>query len=201
MAVRQKNPFEGIDFTREVPVPLRPIHAKWSSSFQCSHSGFRTRLAKSGEELRSHLCTGWAFTIKKNIAAFLTVQADQFRFESDQKGKTISLADGDFEIVPSVKLMVLARDDRAQGAGKALLTWVIDYIIREIVPRLGVRFLTVDAYYEFNTKGKLDYDSGEWYAKKFDFRFVDPHEIPHIGGEYRSMYLDLLPLVEATSAS
>jgi hypothetical protein len=150
--------------------------------------------------LKSHLCTGWVIVCKKSIAAFLTIQADQFRFESSEKGKTISLPDGDFEIVPAVKLTALARDDRAQGAGKALLTWVIDYIISEIVPRLGVRFLTVDAYYEFNAKGKLIYDSGLWYAAKFDFRYVDPNETPYMGGEYRSMYLDLLPLEAAIKA-
>ncbi len=192
----QKNPFEGIDFAREVPVPLQPCHAKWSTSFQCSHAGFRTRLGKTSNELKSHLCTGWAFVFKKGIAAFLTIQADQFRFESKEKGKIISLPDGDFEIIPAVKLTVLARDDRAPGAGKALLTWVIDFIIHEIVPRLGVRFITVDAYYEFNAKGKLVHDSGPWYAAKFDFRYVDPNETPHVNGDYRSMYLDLLPLEE-----
>ncbi|MFI5200958.1 MAG: hypothetical protein ACHQNE_01045 [Candidatus Kapaibacterium sp.] len=196
MASRRKNPFDGIDFTREVPVLLRPVHSKWSKSFQCSRPGFRTRLGKSGDELNSHLCTGWACVFKKRVAAFLTIQADQFRFESTEKGKTVSLPDGDFAIIPAVKLMVLARDDRAKGAGKALLLWVIDFIIREIVPRLGVRFITVDAYYEFDAYGKLAYDSGPWYADKFDFRYVDPNESPHPDGEYRSMYLDLLPLEE-----
>ena len=146
------------------------------------------------------MCTGWAYVFKKRIAAFLTIQADQFRFESTERGKTVSLPDGDFAILPAVKLMVLARDDRAKGAGKALLTWAIGFIIREIVLRLGVRFLTVDAYYEFDAHGKLAYDSGPYYAEKFDFRYVDPNERPHSGGEYRSMYLDLLPLEEAMKA-
>ncbi|HET6402682.1 MAG TPA: hypothetical protein VFH95_14960 [Candidatus Kapabacteria bacterium] len=200
MASRRRNPFEGIDFNREKPVPLRPVHAKGSTSFQCLRAGFRTRLGKSSDELKSHICTGWAYVLKRRIAAFLTIQADQLRFESAEKGKTVSLPDGDFEIVPAVKLMVLARDSRATGAGKALLAWVIDYIIREIVPRLGVRFLTVDAYYEFDARGKLDYDSGPYYAEQFDFRYVDPKERPHPDGEYRSMYLDLLPLEEAMKA-
>ena len=106
------------------------------------------------------------------------------------------MPDGDFDIVPAVKLTVLARDDRAPGAGKALLTWTIDFIIREIVPRLGVRFLTVDAYYEFDKKGALAYDTGPYYANEFDFRYVDSTEKPQRGSEYRSMYLDLLPLIE-----
>ena len=196
MASRPRNPFEGIDFNHEKPVPLRPLHATWSASFQCSRAGFRTRLGKSSDELKSHICTGWAYVLKRKIAAFLTIQADQLRFESADKGKTVSLPDGDFEIVPAVKLMVFARDRRARGAGKALLAWVIDYIVQEIVPRLGVRFLTVDAYYEFDPQGKL-YDTGPYYAEQFDFRFVDPTEKPCAGGEYRSMYLDLLPAIQS----
>jgi hypothetical protein len=199
MASRSNNPFDGIDFTRGTPVPLRAIHAKWSKSFQCERAGFRTRLGKSGDELKSHLCTGWAYVFKKRVAAFLTIQAGQFKYESSEKRKKVSLADGDFTIIPAVKLLVLARDGRAKGAGKALLTWVIDFIIREMVPDLGLRFITVDAYYEFDVHGKLDYDSGPWYAEKFDFRYADPNERPHPDGEYRSMYLDLLPLIEATN--
>ena len=195
----RKNPFEGIDFSREVPVPLQPSHAKWSKAFRCAQAGFRTRLGKSGEELKSHLCTGWAYVVKKNVAAFLTIQADQLRIESGERRKTVSLKDGDFTTIPAVKLMVLARDDRANGAGKALLTWTIGFIIREIVPRIGVRFLTVDAYYEFDSHGKLTYDSGPYYATQFDFRYVDSEEKPRKGGEYRSMYLDLLPLEVAVT--
>ncbi len=196
MVSRRKNPFDGVDFASEVPVPLATAHTKWSKKFQCSHAGFRSRLGRIGNELKSHLCTGWALVSERSIAAYLTIQADQFRFESTERGKTISLPDGDFAIVPAVKLIVLARHDRAQGAGKALLTWVIDYIIREIVPRLGVRFITVDAYYEFNSHGEI-YDSGPYYASQFDFRYVNSKEEPSQGGEYRSMYLDLLPLIDS----
>lgn len=63
----------------------------------------------------------------------------------------------------------------------------------EIAPTVGVRFITVDALY--NIDETPPYDASSFY-EKFGFRFVNTEEpLPPLT-PYRTMYLDLKPLID-----
>jgi hypothetical protein len=47
----------------------------------------------------------------------------------------------DFSQIPVERL--------TQGAGRHLVEWAIEYVVSEIVPVVGVRFVTVDALYDY----------------------------------------------------
>jgi hypothetical protein len=74
-----------------------------------------------------------------------------------------------------------------------LLEWAIDYVITEVVPVVGVRFITVDSLYDADVEPT--YDASSFYVK-LGFELADPTKpLPPIN-PYRTMYLDLKPLIE-----
>jgi hypothetical protein len=74
------------------------------------------------------------------------------------------------------------------------MEWAIDYVITEVITVIGVRFITVDALYDFDVEPA--YDASGFYAK-LGFEFADPTESLPPFNPYRTMYLDLKPLMEA----
>jgi GNAT superfamily N-acetyltransferase len=90
----------------------------------------------------------------------------------------------------------IAVDRRAEGAGRRLLEWAVEYIAENIAPHVGVRFITVDALYDSDTTPP--YDASGFY-KKFGFQFVNTEESLPPSVPYRTMYLDLKPLLDAMS--
>ncbi|MEI6332593.1 MAG: hypothetical protein WCP16_25405 [Pseudanabaena sp. ELA645] len=74
------------------------------------------------------------------------------------------------------------------------MEWAIDYVITEVVPIIGVRFITVDALYDFDVDPAYD---ASGFHEKLGFEFADPIEpLPPVN-PYRTMYLDLKQLMEA----
>ena len=84
-------------------------------------------------------------------------------------------------------------DRRTKGLGVRLMEWAIDYVITEVVPVIGVRFITVDALYDFDVEPA--YNASGFY-EKLGFEFADPTEVLPPINPYRTMYLDLKPLME-----
>jgi hypothetical protein len=74
------------------------------------------------------------------------------------------------------------------------MEWAIDYVITEVVPIIGVRFITVDALYDFDVDPAYD---ASGFHEKLGFEFADPIESLPPVNPYRTMYLDLKPLMEA----
>ena len=72
----------------------------------------------------------------------------------------------------------------------------MEYVAAEISPTVGVRFMTVDALYDPDTTPP--YDASGFY-EKFGFQFVAPNESLPRSVPYRTMYLDLKPLIDLLS--
>lgn len=95
---------------------------------------------------------------------------------------------------PAVKIGWLAADPRAKGSGRRLMDWAMRYAVLELVPKLGIRFMTVDALFDTELPEK-PYDASGFY-EKLGFRFTNPDEtLPPLDG-FRTMYFDLMPLIE-----
>jgi GNAT superfamily N-acetyltransferase len=103
-----------------------------------------------------------------------------------------------YQTFPAVKIGLLAADRRAKGAGRRLVEWAIEYVAGELASTIGVRFLTVDALYDVDETPP--YDASGFY-EKFGFRFVNAEEILPPSTPYRTMYLDLKPLIDLFAGS
>jgi GNAT superfamily N-acetyltransferase len=118
--------------------------------------------------------------------------AENFALSSED---TLLLQEGvKYRTFPAVKIGLLAVDRRTKGLGVRFMEWAIDYVITEVVPIIGVRFITVDALYDFEVEPA--YDASGFY-EKLGFEFADPMESLPPVNPYRTMYLDLKPLMEA----
>ena len=124
------------------------------------------------------------------LTGYITLLADKLEVED-----ALLIQEGvKYRTFPSVKIGLLAVDRRTKGLGIRLMEWAIDYVITEVVPIIGVRFITVDALYDFDVEPA--YDASGFY-EKLGFEFADPAEpLPPVN-PYRTMYLDLKPLIEA----
>lgn len=115
-----------------------------------------------------------------------------------------------YRTFPAVKIGLLAvdsavqtlRERRTKGLGTRLMDWairqsrhfVIDYVIEEVVPIIGARFITVDALYDADVEPA--YDASGFYTK-LGFEFAVPNDpLPPVN-PYRTMYFDLKELMEA----
>jgi GNAT superfamily N-acetyltransferase len=98
-----------------------------------------------------------------------------------------------YRTFPAIKIGLLAVDRRTKGLGVRLIEWAIDYAITEVLPVVGVRFITVDALYDFDIEPA--YDAAGFY-EKLGFEFADPTEPLPPTKPYRTMYLDLKLLME-----
>jgi GNAT superfamily N-acetyltransferase len=136
-----------------------------------------------------------------NVAAlndFNNETAGELLVKSVYAGSTmeyITIQEGvKYRTFPAVKIGLLAVDRRTKRLGVRLMEWAIDYVITEVVPIIGVRFITVDALYDFDVDPA--YDASGFY-EKLGFEFADPIESLPPVNPYRTMYLDLKPLMEA----
>jgi hypothetical protein len=66
-------------------------------------------------------------------------------------------------------------------------------VVSEIVPVVGVRFVTVDALYDRDVEPA--YDASGFYTK-LGFDFANPYESLPPEMPYRTMYFDLKPVIE-----
>ncbi len=190
-----KPKFADIDFSPDSVqqwTPDLPI----GQGFRCSRGEFVSfwRKGRVRRDVESSLCTCWIIRNNNDLAGYLTLSAD--KLSATDREPLLGDEDVPYQSFPAVKIGLLASDDRAKGVGKALVLWALEYAAIEISPRLGVRFMTVDALYDPDT----GYDISGYYAR-FGFQYANPGEFLPPADGYRTMYFDLLPLIQAFASS
>lgn len=159
--------------------------------FRCSRPEFNTfwRKGRVQREVEASVCSCWILRHNSALAGYITLLADKL---SASEGPLLSGENILYETFPAIKIGLLAADERAKGAGSCLIDWVLEFISTKIAPNVGVRFVTVDALYDPDE----EYDVSTYY-RRWGFEYAYPDEpLPPPDG-FRTMYLDLLPFIEA----
>lgn len=183
--------FHNVDFT-DLPVTQFDFSSPPDpKGFRCLRSEFVSfwKGDRITREIESSVCHAWYLMHTDGFAGYVTLLADKFKIgEGVQK----LLDEGvEYDSFPAVKIGLLAADKRAKGAGKRLVEWSLAYIATELWPKVGIRFVTVDALYDPDSS----YDASPYY-KKFGFRYANPHDTKPTDVPFNTMYLDILALVE-----
>lgn len=184
------NRFEGVDFARLAVRRLEPDSPPSPEGFRPLRAEFSTFWKKGRvfRELRSRLAGCWYLECDGKLVAYITLLADRLTAE-------LPLLESEgvrYRTFPAVKIGLLAADQRAKGAGTALMRWAFLYTITELCPRLGIRFLTVDALHDPDD----GYDVAPYY-ERFGFLHAAADALPKPGEHYRTMFFDLKPLLDA----
>jgi hypothetical protein len=136
----------------------------------------------------------WDIIEDGKLVGYITLLADRLQVldrESHPKRILKKKEKIEYDSFPAIKIGLLAADKRAPKAGKRLMLWAIEYAAVEIAPKLGVRFITVDAAYDRDTK-PTHYDISEYYAKLgFEYAIVGQELPPPEDKPFRTMYFDL----------
>lgn len=184
--------FSGIDFSKHDVIEFNPDQPDVGKGFRCGRGEFVSYIKgeKIRNELRSSTSKCWLLSCRDGLAAYVTLLADKLTMG------TPILIDEDvrYTTFPAVKVGWLAADPRAKGSGSRLMEWAMEYVVLELVPRLGIRFLTVDALYDADLPGE-PYDASGFYYK-LGFRFTNPDEENPPSDGFRTMYFDLMPLIQ-----
>lgn len=181
--------FEGVDFSRLHPQRLDPENPPVVSGFRPKRPEFSSHLKKRVlRDCTSHLAACWFLAHEDGFAAYITLMADRLSV-------TPPLLESEgvkYRTFPAIKIGLLAADARAKGAGTALLKWAFGYAVTEVSPRLGLRYITVDALFDPDT----GYDAAPYY-EKFGFIHADLDAPVTRDTPYRTMFFDLRPLILA----
>ncbi len=173
-------PVHRLDFSAPPPAEgFRPLRPEFST---CWKKGRVLR------EVGANLAGCWYLAPQGNLAAYINLLADRLTLE-------LPVLEGEgirYRTFPAVKIGLLAADHRAKGAGAALMRWAFLYTVRELCPRLGARFLTVDAVHDPDD----GYDLADYYAR-FGFQHASADTQPKSGEHFSTMFFDLKPLIEA----
>ena len=186
--------FAGVDFS-EFPVEHLTSELTISGQgFRCLRGEFVTywRQGRIQRDIDACISQCWILRSEDSLAGYITLLTDKLELD-----EPILLDEGvQYRSFPAIKIGLLAVDRRAKGAGRRLVEWAVEYVAAEISPTVGVRFMTVDALYDPDTTPP--YDASGFY-EKFGFQFVDPNESLPSSVPYRTMYLDLKPLIDLLS--
>jgi GNAT superfamily N-acetyltransferase len=183
--------FADIDFSQMPVERVTPDLSGLGQGFRCARGEFVTywRQGRIQREINARISQCWVLRSEDSLAGYVTLIAD--KLDLDQP---ILIDEGvQYQTFPAIKIGLLAADKRAKGAGRRLVEWSIEYVASEIAPAIGVRFLTVDALYDEDMTPP--YDASGFY-QKFGFRFVNAEEVLPPSTPYRTMYLDLKPLID-----
>ncbi|MEG4331810.1 MULTISPECIES: hypothetical protein [unclassified Microcoleus] len=186
--------FAGVDFSDLAVEQLTSALAISGQGFRCLRGEFVTywRQGRIQREIDAHISQCWILRCEDSLAGYITLLADKLEVD-----ESILLDEGvQYRSFPAIKIGLLAVDRRAKGAGRRLVEWAVEYVAAEVSPTVGVRFMTVDALYDPDTIPP--YDASGFY-EKFGFQFVDPNESLPPSVPYRTMYLDLKPLIDLLS--
>lgn len=186
--------FDGIDFSQQ---PVQLLTAELAGclgpGFRCVRPEFVTfwKRGRIAREQAAALCQCWVVAQGDALAGYVTLLTDMLRLEAP-----LLQAEGvKYKTLPAVKIGLLAADHRARGAGRRLVEWALEYAALELAPRVGLRFVTVDAFFDPDN----GYDASGFY-QKLGFRFANPHETLPPPQSYRTLYFDLKPLIDAFAA-
>lgn len=191
--------FDGIDFAFYEVTKLTPaLEETLGQGFRCKRGEFSTfwKRGRIAREERAYISRCWVVTANKLLAGYITLLTDKLELEEPPlAGEGVK-----YKTMPAVKIGLLASDYRAKGTGRRLVEWALEYVASELINKVGVRFMTVDAFYDKDPdKYGVHYDASGFY-EKIGFNFVNPDEaLPPTDG-YRTMYFDLKPLIELIEA-
>lgn len=188
--------FTDVDFSA-IPVErVTPALAELGQGFRCARGEFVTywRKGRIQREINARISQCWILQCEDSLAGYITLIADKLEIDRP------ILIDEDvrYQTFPAIKIGLLAADKRAKGAGRRLVEWAIECVAGEIAPTIGVRFTTVDAMYDADLTPY--YDASGFY-EKFGFKFVNSEESLPPSTPYRTMYLDLKPLIDLLDSS
>lgn len=186
--------FAGVDFSE---LPVEHLTSEFTipgQGFRCLRGEFVTywRQGRIQRDIDACISQCWILRGEDSLAGYITLLTDKLELD-----EPILLDEGvQYRSFPAIKIGLLAVDRRAKGAGRRLVEWAVEYVAAEISPTVGVPFMTVDALYDPDTTPP--YDASGFY-QKFGFQFVDPNESLPSSVPYRTMYLDLKPLIDLLS--
>lgn len=186
--------FAGVDFSE---LPIEHLTSELTISgqgFRCLRGEFVTywRQGRIQRDIDARISQCWILRCEDSLAGYITLLTDKLELD-----EPILLDEGvQYQSFPAIKIGLLAVDRRAKGAGRRLVEWAVEYVAAEVSPTVGVRFMTVDALYDPDITPP--YDASGFY-EKFGFQFVDPNESLPSLVPYRTMYLDLKPLIDLLS--
>lgn len=185
--------FEEVNFSEHTIIELNPDLEKIGQGFKCLRNDFATYIKgnKIKTECKTLTSKCWIIEHGGHIAAYITLMADKLQTEYPMlKGEGVG-----YKTFPAIKIGWLAADKRANGAGKRLLDWAIEYVITDLIYRVGIRFITVDALYDTDN----GYDISGYY-EKFGFKYVNPREQLPPTGNFRTMYYDIKAVLDELDA-
>lgn len=191
--------FAGVDFSAHPVTKLTPALAETlGQGFRCKRGEFVTfwRRGRITREEQASISRCWVIVSEGYLAGYLTLLTDKLELEQPP------LADEGvkYRTMPAVKIGLLAADGRAKGAGRRLVEWALEYVVTDLTDRVGVRFMTVDAFYDLDPDSQgAHYDASGFY-RSIGFSFVNPDESLPPPQAYRTMYFDLKPLADALRA-
>jgi GNAT superfamily N-acetyltransferase len=192
----QSSKFAGVDFGEVAVERVTTELPELGQGFRCSRGEFVTywRQGRIQREINARISQCWIVRSGDALAGYMTLIADKLEVD-----RPILIDEGvQYQTFPAIKIGLLAADRRAKGAGRRLVEWAIEYVAGEIAPTIGVRFITVDALYDLDEEPP--YDASGFY-EKFGFRFVNVEETLPPSTPYRTMYLDLKPLIDLLDGS
>ncbi|WP_439583563.1 GNAT family N-acetyltransferase [Dyadobacter bucti] len=187
--MKNKVRFESIDFSKYEITEINPDLDNLGQGFKCSRNEFATYLKGNKIKTEVKTLTSKCRIIEHEglIAGYITLMADKLTM----KNPILKKEGVNYTTFPAVKIGWLAKDKRATGAGRRLLEWAIQYVTTDLINRLGIRFITVDALFDTDT----GYDISGFYAN-YGFRYVDEEDVIPSQGNFRSMYYDIKLVIE-----
>ncbi|WP_031526947.1 GNAT family N-acetyltransferase [Dyadobacter crusticola] len=185
--------FDGIDFSEAVVKELNPDLDNLGQGFKCIRNDFATYIKgrKIRNECKALTSRCWVIEHDEKIAAYITLMADKLMTELPLlKNEGVG-----YITFPAIKIGWLASDKRAKGAGTRLLEWALEYVTTDLINRVGIRFITVDALYDPDT----GYDISGYY-ERFGFKYVNPEEVIPPPCNFRTMYYDIKAVLDELEA-
>ena len=186
--------FAGVDFSQAKVEKLTPDLQVSGQGFRCYRGEFVTywKQGRIQREVDARISQCWIIKHGDVLAGYITLLAD--KLEVDEQ--ILEREGVHYRTFPAIKIGLLAADRRAKGCGSRLVEWALEYVATEVASAVGARFMTVDALYDPDTN--TPYDASGFY-QKFGFQFANPERVLPPPVPYRTMYLDLKPLIDLLS--
>ena len=184
-----KTRFEGVSFEDIPVVEMNPDIAHLCRGFKCKRPEFQSYIGGNLIKTESESILSKCFIVHHggHLAGYVTLLADKLVVK-----EPILLNEGIARSTfPAIKIGWLAGDRRVKGMGQKLIKWAMEYVATNVSDKIGARFLTVDALYDADIEPH--YDMSRYYAR-YGFEYANEEE-PAPADGFRSMYFDLLPLI------
>lgn len=123
--------------------------------------------------------------IERQVIGFISTTCTEIKFEDSISGHAESPVNG-YSSKPAIKITRFAVDRRYQGigVGKVLLSQCIGIILEDILPKIGCRFIVLDA-----RPDRID-----WY-KGVGFELINTYD--NLQREHPLMFIDLIELTSS----